>query len=239
MIDVEHLSKTFRVARKDPGFVGSLRSMFRRETAEVVAVRDVSFRVAEGEIVGLIGANGAGKTTLVKMLAGIVHPSGGRASVLGFDPWSRDDRFRSQIALVMGQKAQLWWDLPPADSLLLLKEIYRLPDAQYRETLDELTTVLGLGPEMRTPVRKLSLGQRMKAELVAALLHRPRVVFLDEPTIGLDVTAQRAVRDFLLRYRERHRPAIVAALCQYRQRAAGCLICLNQHHGNQVSRRWP
>lgn len=209
MIDVEHLSKTFRVARKDPGFVGSLRSMFRRETAEVVAVRDVSFRVAEGEIVGLIGANGAGKTTLVKMLAGIVHPSGGRASVLGFDPWSRDDRFRSQIALVMGQKAQLWWDLPPADSLLLLKEIYRLPDAQYRETLDELTTVLGLGPEMRTPVRKLSLGQRMKAELVAALLHRPRVVFLDEPTIGLDVTAQRAVRDFLLRYRERHRPAIV------------------------------
>jgi len=209
VIDVEHLSKTFRVARKDPGFVGSLRSMFRRETAEVVAVRDVSFRVAEGEIVGLIGANGAGKTTLVKMLAGIVHPSGGRASVLGFDPWSRDDRFRSQIALVMGQKAQLWWDLPPADSLLLLKEIYRLPDAQYRETLDELTTVLGLGPEMRTPVRKLSLGQRMKAELVAALLHRPRVVFLDEPTIGLDVTAQRAVRDFLLRYRERHRPAIV------------------------------
>lgn len=209
MIDVEHLSKTFRVARKDPGFLGSLRSMFRREVVEVTAVRDVSFRVAEGEIVGLIGANGAGKTTLVKMLAGIVHPSGGRASVLGFDPWSRDDRFRAQIALVMGQKAQLWWDLPPADSLLLLKEIYKLPDAQYRETLDELTTVLGLGDELRTPVRKLSLGQRMKAELVAALLHRPRVVFLDEPTIGLDVTAQRAVRDFLLRYRERHRPAIV------------------------------
>jgi ABC-2 type transport system ATP-binding protein len=210
VIEVEHLSKTYRVVRKDPGFLASLKSLVRRETSEVVAVRDVSFRVAEGEIVGLIGANGAGKTTLVKMLAGIVHPSAGRARVLGFDPWERDDRFRSRIALVMGQKAQLWWDLPPADSFLLLKEIYRLSDADYRASLDELASVLGLSAkELRTPVRKLSLGERMKVELVAALLHRPKVVFLDEPTIGLDVTAQRAVRDFVLRYRERHRPAIV------------------------------
>ena len=209
MIEVEHLSKTFRVPRKQPGFLGSVRSLFRRETVEVRAVEDVSFRVGEGEIVGLLGANGAGKTTLVKMLAGIVHPTAGRARVLGFDPWARDDRFRAQIALVMGQKAQLWWDLPAADSFLLLKEIYRVPEDRYRETLAELTGVLGIADEIRTPVRKLSLGERMKMELVAALLHRPRVVFLDEPTIGLDVNAQRAVREFLLAYRERHRPAVL------------------------------
>ena len=209
MIEVEHLRKTFRVPRKQPGFLGSLRSLFRRETVEVRAVEDVSFRVGEGEIVALLGANGAGKTTIVKMLAGIVHPTGGSARVLGFDPWQRDDRFRAQIALVMGQKAQLWWDLPAADSFLLLKEIYQVPDDRYRETLGELTSVLGVSDEVRTPVRKLSLGERMKMELIAALLHRPRVVFLDEPTIGLDVNAQRAVREFLLAYRERHRPAVL------------------------------
>jgi ABC-2 type transport system ATP-binding protein len=189
--------------------VGSLKSLFRRTATEVHAVRDVSFRVAEGEILGLIGANGAGKTTLVKMLAGIVHPSGGRASVLGFDPWQRDDRFRSQIALVMGQKAQLWWDLPAADSLLLLKEIYRLPDAEFRESVDELVDVLDARKHLDVPVRKLSLGERMKMELVAALVHRPKVVFLDEPTIGLDVNAQRAIRDFVLAYRERRKPAMI------------------------------
>jgi ABC-2 type transport system ATP-binding protein len=210
VIEVEGLTKTFRVARKDPGFRGSVRALFARSRTEVTAVRDVSFRVGEGEIVGLIGANGAGKTTLVKMLAGIVHPTAGRARVLGFDPWARDDRMRSRIALVMGQKAQLWWDLPPADSLLLLQEIYRIPRADFRASTDELTATLGLSAQhLRTPVRKLSLGERMKAELLAALVHRPRVLFLDEPTIGLDVTAQRAVRDFLLAYRERHRPAIL------------------------------
>src|SRR5436190_10742383 len=209
MIEADHLSKTFRVPKKAPGFVGSLKSLFRRRTTEVAAVRDVSFRVEEGEILGLIGANGAGKTTLVKMLAGIVHPSGGRGSVLGFDPWQRDNRFRSQIALVMGQKAQLWWDLPAADSLLLLKEIYRLPDAQFRASVDELVDVLDARKHLEIPVRKLSLGERMKMALVAALVHRPPAVFLDEPTIGLDVSAQRAIRDFILAYRERRRPAMI------------------------------
>ena len=209
MSEVDHLSKSYRVPRKDPGFWGSARSLFHRETTEKQAVRDVSFRVEEGEIVGLIGANGAGKTTLVKMLAGIVHPTGGQARVLGFDPWSRDDRFRSRIALIMGQKAQLWWDLPAADCFLLLQEIYRIPEAQFKETLDELTRILGVGKELNVQIRRLSLGERMKMELIAALLHRPRVVFLDEPTIGLDVTAQRAIRDFILAYRERHRPAML------------------------------
>ena len=209
MIEADGLTKRFRVHRKDPGFWGSVRSLFRREWVEKLAVRDVTLRVGEGEIVGLIGANGAGKTTLVKMLAGIVHPTSGRARVLGFDPWGRDDAFRSQIALIMGQKAQLWWDLPAADCFLLLQEIYRIPEDRFRETLDELTTVLGVGKELNVQIRRLSLGERMKMELIAALLHRPRVVFLDEPTIGLDVTAQRAIREFLLAYRERHRPAMI------------------------------
>ena len=209
MIEVEHLSKTFRVQKKLPGFVGSLKGLFRRETVEKHAVRDVSFRVAEGEIVGLVGANGAGKTTLVKMLTGIVHPTSGHARVLGFDPWQRDDRFRRQVALIMGQKSQLWWDLPAADCFLLLQEIYRIPEADFRTRLDELSATLGVQTLLTTPIRRLSLGERMKMELVAALLHAPRVLFLDEPTIGLDIGAQRAIREFLLAYRERHRPAMI------------------------------
>jgi ABC-2 type transport system ATP-binding protein len=165
--------------------------------------------VAEGEIVGLVGANGAGKTTLVKMLAGIIHPTSGDARVLGFRPWERHNDFRRQIALIMGQKAQLWWDLPAADCFLLLKEIYRIPDERYRANLDYLARVLELGDQLNIQIRRLSLGERMKMELIAALLHGPRVVYLDEPTIGLDLTAQRAIRDFILRYREEHRPAMI------------------------------
>jgi ABC-2 type transport system ATP-binding protein len=209
VIEVEGLRKVFRVHKKAPGLKGSLRSLFRREWTEKAALRGVSFRVDEGEIVGLIGANGAGKTTLVKMLAGIIHPSSGSAKVLGFTPWERDNRFRRQISLIMGQKAQLWWDLPAADCFLLLKEIYRVPDAPFKETLDYLSGVLDIRKELNVQIRRLSLGERMKMELIAALLHRPRVVFLDEPTIGLDLTAQRAIRDFILEYRRKHRPAMI------------------------------
>jgi ABC-2 type transport system ATP-binding protein len=209
MIDVERLSKTFWVHRKEPGLAGSLRSLVRRDRIAKEAVREVSFSVGEGEIIGLVGANGAGKTTLVKMLAGIVHPTAGDASVLGFRPWERDNRFRRQIALIMGQKAQLWWDLPAADCFLLLQEIYQIPEARYRETLDELTTILDVRDELNVQIRRLSLGERMKMELIASLLHSPRVVFLDEPTIGLDLTAQRAIRDFVLQYRQERRPAMI------------------------------
>ena len=209
MIEIEGLSKTFRVHKKAPGLRGSIRALFKREHVEKRAVQEVSFGVAEGEILGLVGSNGAGKTTLVKMLAGIIHPSAGQARVLGFEPWKRANPFRRQIALIMGQKAQLWWDLPAADGFLLLKEIYGVQAADFNETLEELASMLAVEDLLTTQVRRLSLGERMKMELIAALLHRPKVVFLDEPTIGLDLTAQRAVREFLLAYREKHRPAMI------------------------------
>ncbi len=209
MIQVDRLSKTFYVHRKAPGLGGSIRSLFRREKFPRHAVRNVTFQVAEGEIVGVVGANGAGKTTLVKMLAGIIHPTAGDARVLGYRPWERNNHFRRQISLVMGQKAQLWWDLPAADCFLLLKEIYQIPDGIYRDNLAYLTELLQVAGELNIQIRRLSLGERMKMELIATLLHRPRVVFLDEPTIGLDLMAQRAIRDFLLQYREERRPAML------------------------------
>ncbi len=209
MIRVDGLSKTFYVHRKAPGVLASLRSLFRRERIPKYAVRDVSFSVSEGEIVGLVGANGAGKTTLVKMLAGVVHPTSGEATVLGFRPWERDDRMRRQISLIMGQKAQLWWDLPAGDGFLLLREIYQIPPAEYRANLDYLSRLLEIEDELNVQIRRLSLGERMKMELIAALLHSPRVVFLDEPTIGLDLAAQRAIREFILEFRREKKPAMI------------------------------
>ncbi len=209
MIEVRDLCKTFRVHRKEPGFWPSVRGLFHRQWNEVPALKSVSLRVDAGEILGIVGANGAGKTTLVKCLAGILHPTSGSAQVLGFTPWERRYAFRRQIALLMGQKAQLWWDLPAADGFLLLREIYRLPEREYRESLEELAAALQIHDRLTTQIRRLSLGERMKMELIAALLHRPRVVFLDEPTIGLDLTAQRAIRDFLLNYRARRQPAMI------------------------------
>lgn len=209
MIQVENLRKSFRVHKKEAGLKGSLRGLIKRQWEEKQALRGVSLKVGAGEIVGLVGANGAGKTTLVKLLAGIVHPSSGDAKVLGHTPWERHNEFRRQIALIMGQKAQLWWDLPAADCFLLLQEIYRLPEAQFRSSLDKLTHALGVQKQLNTPIRRLSLGERMKMELIAALLHQPKVVFLDEPTIGLDLNAQRAMREFLLNYRREHQPAMI------------------------------
>jgi ABC-2 type transport system ATP-binding protein len=209
MISVEALSKDFQVHRKAPGLLGSLRALVRREKLTKHAVRQVSFEVAEGEILGLVGANGAGKTTLVKMLAGIIHPTAGDARVLGYRPWERHNAFRRQIALIMGQKAQLWWDLPAADCFLLLREIYQIPRQRHQRILGELARLLDVEDELNIQIRRLSLGERMKMELIAALLHSPRVVFLDEPTIGLDLSAQRAIRDFILDYRRVHQPAMI------------------------------
>ena len=203
MIRVRNLNKSFWVHTKPPGLRASLRSLFVRTRVERRALRDVSLDVAEGEILGLVGSNGAGKTTLVKILAGIVHPGEGQVDVLGFRPFERSNAFRSRIALVMGQKAQLWWDLPAADCFLLLKEIYRIPGPRFKATINRLAQELEVADLLNVQIRRLSLGERMKMELLAAFLHEPRVVFLDEPTIGLDITAQRHIRNFLLEYRRR------------------------------------
>ncbi len=209
IVQVRELRKEFKVHRKAPGLLGSMRALVVRDAVIKEAVRGVSFDMAEGEIVGLVGANGAGKTTIVKMLAGIIHPSAGRARVLGHDPWDRHNDFRRRIALIMGQKAQLWWDLPAADCFLVLKEIYRIPTERYQRTLDHLADVLRIRDQLNIQIRRLSLGERMKMELIAALLHSPKVVFLDEPTIGLDLSAQRSIREFLLEYREMHAPSML------------------------------
>ena len=209
MIEVENLTRVFRTYKKPPGFWAGVRGLFRREFEELAAAKDISFSIAEGEFVGFLGPNGAGKTTTLKMLAGLIYPTSGRARVAGFDPSRRENTYRRLFALVLGQKNQLWWDLPAQESFLLLRHIYGLPAAEYKATLDELVGLLGVEAKLGTMVRELSLGERMKMELIAALIHRPKVLFLDEPTIGLDVVSQKAVRGFLREYNRKHRTTIL------------------------------
>lgn len=209
VIEVSGLTKSFRSARKAPGLGGAFRGLFRREYQTVTAVKDISFRIEEGEFVGFLGPNGAGKTTTLKMLAGLVFPTTGTASVLGYIPWKREDGYRRQFALLLGQKNQLWWDLPARESLELNARIYGLPTSEFQRTVDELSELLNVKDKLATAVRELSLGERMKCELIAALLHRPKVLFLDEPTIGLDVVSSRVVRDFLRRHNRTRRTTIV------------------------------
>jgi len=209
VIEVNGLSKSFRSYKKDPGFAGSLKGLFRRRYESLHAVQDIRFAVEEGELVGFLGPNGAGKTTTLKMLAGLLYPTTGSASVLGYVPWERDDRYRRQFALLLGQKNQLWWDLPASESLDLNAKIYGLDPTAYRRTVDELTALLSVRDKLNIAVRELSLGERMKMELIAALLHQPRVLFLDEPTLGLDVVSQKIVRDFLRDYNARRRTTIL------------------------------
>ncbi len=209
IITVENLTKTYTSRKKQPGVWGTWKALFGGATTQVQAVKGVSFSIEPGELVGFLGPNGAGKTTTLKMLSGILFPTSGRASVLGFTPWERKNDYLRQISLVMGQKNQLWWDLPAIDSFLLLKEIYEIPDADYQRRLAELVDLLDLGAKMETQVRSLSLGERMKCEMAAALLYAPRVVYLDEPTIGLDVVSQKRIREFLKMYQEREGSTIL------------------------------
>ncbi len=200
VIEVQGLTKAFRTYRQQPGFRGALRGLFHRRYELTVAVKGVSFAVEEGELVGFLGPNGAGKTTTLKMLAGLLYPSSGSARVLGYVPWQRADGYRCQFALLLGQKNQLWWDLPARESLELNAKIYGLPAAASERTVDELSQLLNVRDKLGVMVRELSLGERMKMELIASLLHQPKVLFLDEPTIGLDVVSQQTVRDFLREY---------------------------------------
>jgi ABC-2 type transport system ATP-binding protein len=209
VIEVQGLTKQFRITKKQPGLKGALQGLFHRRTEEVPAVRQVSFVIEEGELVGFLGPNGAGKTTTLKMLAGLLYPTSGSARVLGYVPWKRAEAYRRQFALLLGQKNQLWWDLPARDSLELNSRIYGIPRLQFERTTAELTELLGVGDKLDVMVRELSLGERMKMELITALLHQPRVLFLDEPTIGLDVVSQKIIREFLRRHNATRRTTIL------------------------------
>lgn len=222
IIDVQKLGKVYPVAIKAPGMKGTLRHFFKRSYRHIEAVKQVSFAIEPGEIVGFLGPNGAGKTTTLKMLTGLIHPSAGAVTVSGYRPFQREAAFLNQITLVMGQKQQLIWDLPAFDSLRINAAIYNLSEAEFRQRVGELAEMLSIQEQLKQPVRKLSLGERMKAEMLAALLHRPQVLFLDEPTLGLDVNAQVAVRSFLQEYNQRygatvlltsHYMADITALC--------------------------
>jgi ABC-2 type transport system ATP-binding protein len=222
-INVENLSKTYQVPEREGGFGAAVRSFFKRKYKDVKAVQNVSFKIEQGEVVGFLGPNGAGKTTTLKMLSGLLHPTGGKADVLGFTPWELKADYLRSMTLVMGQRNRLSWDIPAADSFLLAQAIYRLPDDEYKATYKELDELLELEPLMKKPVRNLSLGERMKCEIAAGLLHRPKVLFLDEPTIGLDITGQVKIREFLREYNKRtgatilltsHYMADVTALCE-------------------------
>src|SRR4051794_40133151 len=208
-ISVQGLTKSFRTYKKVPGFKGAIKGLFRRKYEQTVAVKGVNFTVEEGELVGFLGPNGAGKTTTLKMLAGLLHPTGGSARVLGYTPWERDDGYRRQFALLLGQKNQLWWDLPARESLELNAKIYGIPDDVLNKTVDEMTELLAVRDKLNVAVRELSLGERMKMELIASLLHQPKVLFLDEPTIGLDVVSQKTVREFLRDYNATRKTTIV------------------------------
>ncbi|WP_353931470.1 ATP-binding cassette domain-containing protein [Okeanomitos corallinicola TIOX110] len=223
MIIAENLSKSYPVAIKQPGLKGTINHFFNRKYLNINAVKNISFTIQAGEVVGFLGPNGAGKTTTLKMLTGLIHPSSGKVNVAGFIPFRRQESFLQNITLVMGQKQQLIWDLPALDSLKINAAVYNISDQEFHRRLGELTEMLSLEGKLTQPVRKLSLGERMKAELLAALLHRPQVLFLDEPTLGLDVNAQVGVRDFLREYNKlyqatvlltSHYMADITALCE-------------------------
>ena len=231
VIHIHELSKTYEVTERESGLKASVRSLVHRTRDEVRAVDRISFDLAAGEVVGFLGPNGAGKTTTLKMLSGLLYPTAGEVTVLGYVPSKRLGTFLRQITLVMGQRNQLVWDIPALDSFELNRAIYRIPAADYRRTLDELTDLLELAPLLRKPVRNLSLGERMKCEIAAALLHRPQVVFLDEPTIGLDVTMQRRIRDFLAEYNRRSGATILLTSHYMADVEALCKRVVVIHHG--------
>jgi ABC-2 type transport system ATP-binding protein len=234
IIDVRGLTKTYRVFQKQPGLLGSIRSLVRRKYKEVRAVADVNFSIEPGEMVAFLGPNGAGKTTTLKMLSGLIYPTSGDATVLGFTPWARVDAFRRRFSLIMGQKNQLWWDLPAGDSFQLHREIYSLPRPAFERTLGALTEMFGVEKLTRQPVRELSLGERMKMELIAALLHEPHLLLLDEPTIGLDVVAQVAIQRCLKEYNVKRGVTMLLTSHYMRDVEALCNRVLVIAHGRVI-----
>lgn len=209
IIEVEHLSKTFKYYKKGVGVKQSIGNLFHRKTWKKEAVNHISFEIEEGEIVGFLGPNGAGKTTTLKMLSGILYPTDGKASVMGYIPWERKKDFKRQFSIVMGQKSQLWWDLPANESFFLNKHIYEVEDGVYEHMVSELAELLDVKELLDVQVRRLSLGERMKMEIIASLLHQPKVIFLDEPTIGLDMLSQKKIREFMRYYNEQTKTTVI------------------------------
>ncbi len=234
MIVVESLTKIYPVAVKQPGLKGTIKHFFNRTYREVKAVQNVSFQIEPGEIVGFLGPNGAGKTTTLKMLTGLIHPSSGTVKVAGYFPYRRQSKFLQKMSLVMGQKQQLLWDLPALDSLRINAAVYNISEQEFARRLNELSEMLSLQEKLNRPVRKLSLGERMKAELLAALIHHPQVLFLDEPTLGLDVNAQAAVRDFLKEYNHRYQATILLTSHYMADITALCKRVMLIHQGNLI-----
>ena len=230
-IQIKDLRKEYVVSQQESGVGAALRGLVKRRTVKVAAVDGISFDLDPGEIVGFLGPNGAGKTTTLKMLSGLLHPTAGEVKVLGYTPWKRDKQFLRQITLVMGQRNQLVWDIPPLPSFELNRAIYGIPSDIYRSTLDELTDMLELAPLLNKPVRNLSLGERMKCEIAAGLLHRPAMVFLDEPTIGLDVTMQRRIRSFIAEYNRRFSATVLLTSHYMADVEALCRRVVVIHHG--------
>jgi ABC-2 type transport system ATP-binding protein len=228
---VEALSKTYRVPEREAGLVASLKSLARRRYREVEAVRDLSFTIEAGEVVGFIGPNGAGKTTTLKILSGLLFPTSGRVQVMGFTPWERQAAYLRQISMVLGNKSQMLWDIPPLDTFQVLAEIYQVPAGEFRRSLEELVELLDMAELLGRPVRNLSLGERMKCELVAGLLHRPRVLYLDEPTLGLDVSMQGRLRRFLGEYNQRHGVTVMLTSHYMADVVALCPRVILIHHG--------
>jgi ABC-2 type transport system ATP-binding protein len=230
-IHVADLHKEYVVSEREAGVVAALRGLIHRRMKKVPAVDGITFDLMPGEVVGFLGPNGAGKTTTLKMLSGVLHPTSGEIDVMGYTPWRRERDFLQRITLVMGQRNQLVWDIPAIDSFALNRSIYRLSEADYRRTLDELTELLDLAPLLHKPVRNLSLGERMKCEIAGALLHRPQVVFLDEPTIGLDVTMQRRIRSFIAEYNRRNDATVLLTSHYMADVEALCRRVIVIHHG--------
>lgn len=230
-IIVNQLSKTYRVPEREPGLKASLKSLVVKKYREVQAVREINFEIEPGEMVGFIGPNGAGKTTTLKILSGLLHPTSGDASVLGYVPWKRQPAYLSQISMVLGNKSQMLWDIPPLDTFQVLGEIYRVPPKDFRESLDELVDLLEMEDLLHKPVRNFSLGERMKCELVAGLLHRPAVMFLDEPTLGLDVSMQNRLRKFLAAYNHRSGVTVILTSHYMADVQALCPRVILIHHG--------
>jgi ABC-2 type transport system ATP-binding protein len=234
IIQVQHLTKVYRVPERAPGMAASIRSLFKPGYTDVPAVTDISFAVEPGEMIGLLGPNGAGKTTTLKMLSGLLFPTSGKASVAGYTPWQRQPDYLRRISMVMGNRSALNWDIPPLDSFRVLSEIYRVPADQYQQNVDELIATLDMEALLKKPVRNLSLGERMKCELVAGLLYQPDILFLDEPTLGLDVAMQRRLRDFLKVYNQKHAVTVILTSHYMADVTALCPRVMLIHHGTLI-----